>query len=308
METNLPKNKNIANGNNFRQRIAAISLDIFIFLLICFGLYVLMAVFIRFWLTTGNLTTVDTGNNTWLQLTDELCLLCAVFLSAWGILHRRGIPLRRLGLAFHWKGARAGLLLAILLYAVGIVLLLLSDDMHVESLQWHSTILFPSLLFYLLVAITEELLVRGFILGRMLDGRMNRFVALFLTSLFFALMHFFNPDFSWLSFLNILLAGILLGTPFIYTRNLTFPIFFHWFWNWIQGPVLGFNISGNETIESLFVLSFPQTNLLNGGTFGFEGSLFCTLLLVLGTGIILFYYERKKQEEPKRILTRSNRA
>ena len=135
--------------------------------------------------------------------------------------------------------------------------------------------------------------MRGFLLGRMLDGGMNRWWALFLSSLLFAVMHFFNPDFSWLAFLNILLAGLLLGIPFVYTRNLSFPIGFHWFWNWIQGPVLGYRVSGNESGESLFSLSFSESGWLHGGSFGFEGSLLCTILLALAVGGLLFYYVRR---------------
>ena len=65
----------------------------------------------------------------------------------------------------------------------------------------------------------------------------------------------------------------------------------HWFWNWIQGSVLGYKVSGNEfSNKNLLILHFPEENLINGGTFGFEGSILCSLLLVLGTVIILRHY------------------
>ena len=88
-----------------------------------------------------------------------------------------------------------------------------------------------------------------------------------------------------------MLAGCFLGASYIYTRNLCFPIALHWFWNWIQGSVLGYKVSGNEfSNKNLLILHFPEENLINGGTFGFEGSILCSLLLVLGTVIILRHY------------------
>lgn len=272
-------------------RWAALWLDILMFLLICFGVYVLLAVLCRVLSTSGS--SEPAVQSPWMLLCDETCLLCSVVLSAWGVLHRRGMPLSCLGLAFRWKGILCGLFLALLLHSLGWGLVLAAGAVQVEEAVWHVSVLWPMLLLFLLVAITEELLVRGFLLGRMLDGGMNRWWALFLSSLLFAVMHFFNPDFSWLAFLNILLAGLLLGIPFVYTRNLSFPIGFHWFWNWIQGPVLGYRVSGNESGESLFSLSFSESGWLHGGSFGFEGSLLCTILLALAVGGLLLYYVRR---------------
>ena len=122
----------------------------------------------------------------------------------------------------------------------------------------------------------------------MLDGGINKFVALFISAVLFSLMHLFNPSFALVPFLNIMLAGCFLGASYIYTRNLCFPIALHWFWNWIQGPILGYKVSGNEFgNENLLILRLPEENLINGGTFGFEGSILCSLLLVLGTILVL---------------------
>ena len=68
------------------------------------------------------------------------------------------------------------------------------------------------------VAVTEEVIGRGFILGRMLDGGINKFVALFISAVLFSLMHLFNPNFAFVPFLNIMLAGCFLGGLPIYIR------------------------------------------------------------------------------------------
>ena len=108
-------------------------------------------------------------------------------------------------------------------------------------------------------------------------------------------MHFFNPNVAFLPLLNLVLAGCLLGVTFLYTRNLWFRISLLLFWNWLMGPVLGFLVRGTILGSSLLQLQFPDNNILNGGDFGFEGSIICTVLLNLMSGCSIWYFERKKQ-------------
>ena len=185
-----------------------------------------------------------------------------------------------------------GALLATILYAVGFGVSLGLGAIEVTETAFNPFSLLTSLLFFLLVAVTEEWALRGFVLERMLQGGVNKFWALFLSATLFSLIHIGNPNFNFLSFINILLAGILLGFSYIYTRNLCFPISLHWFWNWIQGPVLGYEVSGNKFCDGLLTLHLPEANLINGGAFGFEGSVLCTVLLVVGTGVILKMFKK----------------
>ena len=71
----------------------------------------------------------------------------------------------------------------------------------------------------------------------------------------------------------------------------------HWFWNWLQGPVLGYEVSGMDSGETLLTLRLTGSDLLTGGSFGFEGSLLCTVLLVVGTLAIVGYYEWRGRKE-----------
>ena len=93
--------------------------------------------------------------------------------------------------------------------------------------------------------------------------------------------------------INLLLAGMLLGASYLYTRNLCFPISLHLFWNWIQGPVLGYQVSGNNFLFTMLKLNMPEKNVLNGGAFGFEGSLICTVLMILFTVLIIWWGEKR---------------
>lgn len=224
----------------------------------------------------------------------ETLMLIGIFLSAWIVWHFRGVSLTGLGrsLAIRKKDLLSGISLAIVLYAVGFGVSLLAGAIEIAGVVFNPSSLLISFVFFLLVAITEEFALRGFVLERMLQGGVNKFWALFLSATLFSLVHIANPNFDFLSFINILLAGILLGSSYIYTRNLCFPIALHWFWNWIQGPVLGYEVSGNKFCDGLLTLHLPEANLINGGAFGFEGSILCTVLMVAGTGVILKMFRK----------------
>lgn len=230
---------------------------------------------------------------------ERLLMLVGYLSAAVLVLRWRNLPLSLLGMSLKGRGKDllAGLGVAVLLYAVGFGTSLLMGTVEIASVQWVPRDLLGTLLFFLLVAVTEEVMLRGFVLGRMLSAGMNRFVALFLSSALFSAMHLFNPNFALLPFVNILLAGCLLGASFLYTRNLCFPVVLHWFWNWLQGPVLGYEVSGMDSGETLLTLRLTGSDLLTGGSFGFEGSLLCTVLLVGGTLAIVAYYERRGRKE-----------
>ena len=230
---------------------------------------------------------------------ERLLMLVGYLSAAVLVLRWRKLPLSLLGMSLRGRGKDllAGLGVAVLLYAVGFGTSLLMGTVEIASVQWVPRDLLGTLLFFLLVGVTEEVMLRGFVLGRMLSAGMNRFVALFLSSALFSAMHLFNPNFALLPFVNILLAGCLLGASFLYTRNLCFPVVLHWFWNWLQGPVLGYEVSGMDSGETLLTLRLTGSDLLTGGSFGFEGSLLCTVLLVVGTLAIVGYYERRGRKE-----------
>ena len=248
---------------------------------------------IPFALVFPELKTEVGETNIYFQMLNEVLMLVSGLIAACMVLGFRKLPFSGLGLSLKGWGRSLlrGALFVVFLYVVGFGLSLLLGAVEVVGFLFSPISLLVSLLLYFFVAVTEEVIGRGFILGRMLDGGINKFVALFISAVLFSLMHLFNPNFAFVPFLNIMLAGCFLGASYIYTRNLCFPIALHWFWNWIQGSVLGYKVSGNEfSNENLLILHFPEENLINGGTFGFEGSILCSLVLVLGTVIILRHY------------------
>ena len=227
----------------------------------------------------------------------ETAMLIGTCVSAYVILcHWEKLPFISLGLSIKGRGKDIfwGGMVAFALYAIGFGILWMLGEIRVIRVGFDLGGLVLSWGLMLLVAITEEICVRGFVLGRLLNSGMNKYLALFLSAFLFSILHLFNPNFSMLPFINILLAGLLLGFMYIYTRNLWFPISLHLFWNWLQGPVLGFEVSGADFDKTLLTLNLPTKSILNGGDFGFEGSIICTVLIAILIGVLWFTQHRRK--------------
>ena len=148
-----------------------------------------------------------------------------------------------------------------------------------------------SIVFFILISLIEEVLCRGYILGQLLETS-NKYIALIISSIIFTALHSFNPNMGTIPILNLFLAGILLGITYIYTKNLWFPIALHFSWNFFQGPIFGFEVSGQE-FYAIIQQSRVEDNFLNGGSFGFEGSLLATILMLVSIFLIDQYYRRK---------------
>ena len=202
-------------------------------------------------------------------------------------------PVSELGMGIkgRWKDCLAGLLFAIVLYAIGFTASLALGAFEFTFVGWDFGILFGTFCFYFVAASMEEVMVRGYIQGRLMT-KMNKFLAMCIASLIFSALHIANDNITFFALVNLFLAGLLLGASYMYTRNLWFPIFLHTAWNWIQGPILGYEVSGTKMFPSVINLHLPEENIINGGRFGFEGSIICTILMIIGTALIITWYRR----------------
>jgi membrane protease YdiL (CAAX protease family) len=143
-----------------------------------------------------------------------------------------------------------------------------------------------------LVAFHEELSFRGYILQN-LDSEWGPIVALIASSALFGISHALNPNFSWLALLNIFLAGALLGGCYFVTRELWLAIAFHFSWNFVQGFIFSFPVSG-LTSNGLLLTQIGGNPLITGGDFGPEGGLISTVATFLGLLILLLWRRMAK--------------
>ena len=152
--------------------------------------------------------------------------------------------------------------------------------------------LFP---FWLLQGGTEEVATRGWLLTR-IAARTNLPLAIAISSSLFGILHLGNSGVTVLSVLNIVLDGVLAGLLFIYTDSIWLVVAQHGTWNYVQGNLLGFQVSGTGADASIFSFTMGTgPDWLTGGEFGAEGSIITTLVLLLSVLIVYLLGERHER-------------
>ena len=192
----------------------------------------------------------------------------------------------------HKKDIIIGVIIGLVIMALGFWILVFFKQIKFATTFFSAYEISLTLIFFLLVALTEELLFRGYVLSKLMNS-FSKIVALIISAILFSLMHVANPNINWLSYLNLFLAGIVLGLPYLYTRNLMFPIALHFSWNFFQS-LFGFNVSGRDSY-SLIEFDIIEHSIFIGGEFGFEGSILPVLFQVILVLIILSFFERKRK-------------
>ncbi len=133
------------------------------------------------------------------------------------------------------------------------------------------------LLTMLLVAITEEVIMRG-IFFRVLEEWLGSWGALLLSAMLFGALHLGNQHATlWAGVAIALEAGLLLASLYMLTRSLVFVSAVHWAWNFNEGFIFGNAVSGGKT-ASLLQTTTSGPDAWTGGEFGPEASLIAVLV------------------------------
>lgn len=186
---------------------------------------------------------------------------------------------------FMAKDIIIGFIFGFIIMLIGFISLLLSNQIKFLNITFHPVDFILSVGLFLFIAISEELLLRGYILNNLMAS-FNKYIALIISSVVFSLLHAANPNYNLLSMFSLFMSGLIFGLAYIYTNNLWFPIALHFSWNFFQGTIFGFNVSGKDTYSLIITKDFTE-NIWNGGDFGFEGSILSIIFQLIA--IILIF-------------------
>lgn len=156
----------------------------------------------------------------------------------------------------------------------------------------------------LMVGFHEELLSRGYQLLNITEGLtypafgLNGALvtAILLTSSLFGFMHFFNPNASFISTFNIILAGIVLAIPYVLTGSLGISVGLHFSWNFVMAGILGFPVSGMNIEFSILRIQQSGTDFFTGGAFGPEAGILGLFGMAIMLGGSLVYIKQSRHE------------
>jgi membrane protease YdiL (CAAX protease family) len=159
------------------------------------------------------------------------------------------------------------------------------------------SMLFPVATF-VCVGLSEEMVSRGYQLKNAAEGlnypalgpRGAILLAWISSSVFFGVLHADNPNATPVSTLNIVLAGLMLGFGYVLSGELAIPIGLHVTWNFFQGTVYGFPVSGFGAFgPTLLATEQKGPDLWTGGLFGPEGGLLIPAVMLLGMSLIALW-------------------
>jgi membrane protease YdiL (CAAX protease family) len=170
-----------------------------------------------------------------------------------------------------------------------------------ESVTTHTSFfsaIGAAILLFFSVGIAEELVFRGYQLKNIAEGlnfsslgpKTAILLAWIISSSVFGLFHLANPNATLISTINVAVTGLLLGVGYLLTGRLAISIGLHISWNFFEGNVFGFPVSGREPIGAQFISIEQDGPLLwTGGAFGPEAGLVDILVSVIGALLILVW-------------------
>ena len=256
----------------------------------------------------ANPSLADWQDSPEVMLALRLAMLVATIVSVWlagRFLDRRGF--RDFGLRIDkqwWGDLGFGLFLGAFLMSCIFVVELAAGWIDITGFLLTpgvSTVPFLSaialtLLQFIAVGIQEELLSRGYQtknlaegLGGLVGKRWAIIIAALLSSALFGYLHAANPNTTAISTFNIFLAGMFLALGFLLTGELAIPMGIHISWNFFQGNVFGFPVSGLDSDLSFVGIEQGGIPLITGGVFGPEAGLIGVGAMLLGAILIVLW-------------------
>ena len=173
-----------------------------------------------------------------------------------------------------------GGLMGFTMFTLSVIALLSVDLIELKAVPFEfvSLLTLPG---WLLQGNTEEIIFRGFLMPRM-SLRWSVTWGIVINSFMFAVMHGLNPGITVIAVMNLFLFGVVASLYTLNENSLWGIGAAHAVWNWAQGNFYGFEVSGQKMAGgSIFSMVEIGPDFLTGGTFGPEGGLAITVILLV---------------------------
>lgn len=190
-----------------------------------------------------------------------------------------------------------GLAAGFICFSLIVVLGVITGGLKVEGISAEFSIGMFALfaLGFMVQGMAEEVMCRGYFMISY-ARRYPMYAAVLANALVFAALHIPNSGMTVLSFVNLALFGIFASVYMIYRGSIWGVGAFHSIWNLVQGNFYGIKVSGMELSNSFLRMTPVEgRDLLSGGDFGLEGSIWVTIVLIAGT-VFMYYSMSKKQK------------
>jgi len=245
-------------------------------------------------LTEKGMRVENYMNMVLLFIQEVVMIITPIF--AWKIIMRS--PLSHMGLdSFkrHIKELIIGLSIGAVSISVVFFAIVLSGNAKVES--WIPHFSFDTIIYlflFILVGFAEEIYGRGFIMSTLRQTRSVPVIVI-VSSIIFALLHSGNSGIGILPYINLTLVGLFFAYIYLKSGNIWMCIGYHITWNYFQGNVYGFPVSGMDT-KGIITTMYEKNNIINGGQFGPEGGLLVTVVILIGFLFVNIFYQNSNYD------------
>ena len=280
---------NIQEKNKFKLLLIPILVVIFIIIINQFLILPLMPIF------NDSLEEIFSFSGTSNLVDEAFCLFLSIFLMT----KISKLKIEQLGftkdnIVFSYlKGALFGTLQIFTVFFI-IFGLKAIDVYYVGNIS--ILLLIKVFIIFIFQALLEEILFRGYLMLFFSKVIGIKFTIILLSFLF-TCIHLFNPNLDIIGLANVFLAGVTFSLIYYYTGNLWLVGAMHTLWNFILGFIVGSQISGIITYNSVF-FSIPVENkdLISGGVFGFEASIVTTIVELTISLFVIYLIKKEKNK------------
>ncbi len=172
-------------------------------------------------------------------------------------------------------------LISLVLWAFGFA------EISRNSLGFDKKIFILYIIGWMIQGFEEEFLLRSILMNQ-LASRGKISLAIIANSLIFSILHLSNSGFTFIAFVNLSLIGIIFSLIFYMTDSIYISAGAHSFWNMAMANIFGVVVSGDVASHATILNTrFKGNHIVSGGSFGLEGSVVTSLVLIIFLAILV---------------------